>query len=489
MPGQFSIDARPVLPGAYVNFVAAQQAVVPVSVGSLVAIPFTHDWGPLEIAVQVNSLADFQRVYGATNTSPGYYAVQQAFKGEGVAGRGGAGAVLAYRMGSSAAAKATKTLQNTTPATALTLSARYQGAKGNLLTVTTQDYASDATKTELIVYLSGSEVERHRFLDADINDAAARINANSQWLTAVANISGVALGIVSNQALTAGNDGSTLIAQDWTDMMTAMGVFRFGILAPYDLTDIPITASLRTWAEGLNAQGKRFFTVVGGLTDELITTAKTRAAALASYNFSTVGVGSVRDNSLFDTSGIAKILSTAQFGPRIAGALAGRGERMSLTYARFSDIELLNGATVAQIADAYDNGVMVLEQDSNQNPVRINQARTAYVTAIDGNHPVNIFYEPKFVRTMQIFEMEITENAEANYIGQVPVNSATAESIIGDAKSRMQSRAEASIIQEDWLVRRAANPPVQDTDDFIHIEYGMKFGRSLKMLLNTITVG
>src|SRR3954467_14321059 len=114
MPGQFSIDARPVLPGAYVDFVAEPQAVVPVSVGSLVAIPFTHDWGPFETAVQVGSLAEFQRYYGDTMTSPGYYAVQQAFKGEGVAGRGGAGAVLCYRMGAAAAAKATRALSNTT---------------------------------------------------------------------------------------------------------------------------------------------------------------------------------------------------------------------------------------------------------------------------------------------------------------------------------------------------------------------------------------
>src|SRR4029077_18272378 len=108
-----------------------------------VAIPLVHAWGPYKTPTLVTSFAEFQQVFGPTTTSRGYKAVKQAFQGSGPTGSPGAGAVLVHRFGSSSAAKATKSLQNTTPAAAITLTARYEGSYGNNLSVTTQDNAAD----------------------------------------------------------------------------------------------------------------------------------------------------------------------------------------------------------------------------------------------------------------------------------------------------------------------------------------------------------
>lgn len=488
MPGQFSVVTQPKLPGEYVNYQVAPVAPVPVSIGSIVAIPITHDWGPFKVATPVRSLAEFQAVFGSSNTTPGYYAVAQCFKGEGVQGRGGAGQIIVLRWGASAAAKATKTLQNTTPANAITLTALYEGTKGNSLKLTVQDYAADATQSELIVYLGTAEVERYHYPDTNIANLVAQINSTSHWLTATLVLDGVALGTVTTQSLTGGLDGGTLIAQDWTDMMEVLETQRFGILAPFDLTDSGIMASLKTWAANLNTVGKRFMTVVGGALDEDLAAARTRATALANYNFCTIGVGSVKDSALVDADGNPKVFSTSQFAPRLAGALAYRGEAMSMTFARFADVDLLNGATTQNVADAYDAGVMVLEKDSAENPVRVSKARTAYTSTSDPTHPVSIFGEPKFVRTMQNFEMEVTQRGEENYIGQMPVDDITRNALLADAKQSLRVRETARVVRPGWSVVISSDPPPQPTDDFVKLDYAIEFGRSLEKVFNSITV-
>ena len=68
MPGTYSETNRPRRPGAYFNFIAKEEAVIPPSVGSVVAIPIIHDWGPTT-PVQVGSMAEFDKIYGDTDTS------------------------------------------------------------------------------------------------------------------------------------------------------------------------------------------------------------------------------------------------------------------------------------------------------------------------------------------------------------------------------------------------------------------------------------
>src|SRR3954467_2206047 len=101
MPGQFSKSNRPERPGAYFNFVARPTARILPNVGAVVALPFTHDWGPMDQAVLCTDFDQWRSIYGPTTTTPGYKAAKQAFEGEGSysGSRGGAGAVLAYRFG------------------------------------------------------------------------------------------------------------------------------------------------------------------------------------------------------------------------------------------------------------------------------------------------------------------------------------------------------------------------------------------------------
>lgn len=481
--GTFSKTSRPKLPGSYTNFIAQAQTVVPPSIGSVVAIPFTHDWGPLNTAVHVSSLGEFKAIFGSSEDTPGFIAVMQAFKGEGLPGSGGAGEVVCYRAGAASAAKATRNFNNTGATPALTIDALYEGTRGNDFSVTVQDYAADSTQTELIVYDAGGvELERFRFADTDIAGLVAQINTASEWIHGTVLLDGTALAPVASVALTGGDDGSALLAADWTDAMSTLEVERFSIFAPYDLTDAPTVVSLKTWAQGLNASGKRFMTILGGALDEDLTAAITRAESLADENFLTIGVGSVSD-------AVLGTLSTSQLAPRIAGILAARGEAMSLTYARLADVSILTGVTTAQAATAYDNGILVLGRDSNVDaPVRIEVAVTTYI-ADTTTKPRAVYGDPKFMRTMQTFEMEIAEYAEANIIGKLQVNQKTREAVLGEMQSRLRRRADAGVIQDGWTVGIDQDPAPSDDDKFVALVYSIKFGRSVEQVFSTIRVG
>lgn len=485
MPGQFSKSALPARPGAYFNFVARPSPRVLPNVGSIVALPFTHDWGPMDQPILCGDFNQWQAIFGPTDTTPGYKAVRMAFEGEGLydGSRGGAGSVLAFRFGGAAAAKATKVLGNTTPAaTALTLSARYEGTRGNSLRVTTRD-AVTAGNDELVVYLGTVQVEVFEYLQTDIAALAADINARSDWLSAVSNITGVALTAVTSQALTGGNDGSTLVAGDWTAMMTALESTRFSVFAPFDLTDTSIVASLKTWQANLNIKGKRFMSVIGGAAAETVSVAITRATTMNDSNVVSLGIGTYTHDEFGD-------LSTSQLAPRVAGVIAAIGELGSLTFARFTGLTVKVGPSEADILDAFKAGLLVLTQDEDQTvPVRIERALTTFTTANDPDKPYIIYRSPRYVRIMHGIENELTLWAERNVIGRLPVSDKTREFVVGETRARMQSREERGIIQPGWTVEIDNDPAPTPEDEFIALRYGLTFGRSIEQVLNTVSIG
>jgi hypothetical protein len=505
MPGQFSKSARPLRPGAYFNWVATQQAPpVPPSVGSIVCIPFTSDWGPLKVATLVGSFAEYLAVFGPTIGTPGYNAAWLAFNGEGgFEGRYGAGAVLAYRMGGSSVAKATKVLQNTTPAAAITLTAKYEGSLGNSLRITTQDHAADVTQNELVVLMGTQVLETFVYLDTNIADLVAQINAQSNWITATMTITGVALATVTATAMTGGDDGSTTIASDWVAAEGALEIERFGVLAPYGLTDAPTIAALKAWAggpssgtNGRNAKGQRFQVALGGAANESSVTAVTAAGLLADGNILRQGMSSFRVNDLLDVNGNPQVLSSAQFAARIAGVLAGRGEAMSLTGARFPNVDILNGPTDTDVVACINGGVIVLTRDSDPDaPVHIEAARTTFTKGVPGGaaadpaFPYVIYRNPKYMRIMQGIETEWTTWANRTIIGKLPVNSKTRDSAIAEMTNRLKARASVNIVQPQFSVAVDSNPPPSDDDEFIALMVGVKFGRSVEQFYFTVSAG
>lgn len=492
MSGIFSKAARPPRPGAYFDWAALPTTTVQPNIGSIVLVAITHDWGPAETPVPTVSLADFQAKFGPTQ-SPGYKAVLQAFEGEAVGNRGGAGEVIVYRMTSTAAKAGTLVVNNTTPAAALTLNAKYPGSYGNNIGWrNVVNSLNPATNCDFQITLNGSPVETYTYAKTDINGLAALINASSGWVTATPTITGVALPTTGTVTpLATGNDGSVLIAQDWTDMMTACGPVRFSLFAPFDLTDPTILLSIQVWAINLNLTGRRFLTVVGGALNETIAAAVARSQTLqaapsgapqaAAENFVNLGVGSLVDSVL-------GTLSTSQLAPRVAGILAARGETMSLTFARLAGTTPGVLPVDSDILSAFNAGVVVFGQDSNQDsPIRIEKGLTTYIGG-DTTKPYLIYRNPKFVRTMHGIELEITDWAAANAIGSLQVNDPTRAYIVGHAHEVIDARATLGVVQQGYSVGIDPSPPPSDDDEFIALVYGIAFGRSVEQVFNLVYI-
>lgn len=489
MPGTWTISALPKRGGAYFNFKGQPQTLVPPAVGSVVAVPFVHSWGPENLPVTLNSFSDFSSIYGDDLGSAGWRAVRQGFVGEAVRGRRGAGAVVGYRLVGSAGALATVSLSNTTPAAALRVDALYKGTRGNALRVTIQTDPADGTKRDLVVLDGLTILETWPYTPADLAGLAASVNGKSNWVKLTVLIDGVALTPVAAVPLAAGNDGSTLVAGDWTTMMTALEAQRFGYLAPYDLTDSSIVASLTAWAKNANAKGRRFFTVVGGALNELVATAVARAATMNDPDMVTIGVGSIQDNVMLDANGNPVVLSTSQFVPRLAGIMAALGETRSLSGARVGGVDLLNGANEASIDLAFDGGVIVLARDSDPDaPIRVEKGLTTYTTKSNKDVPYAIFKTPKYVRTMHDLQDEITAYVASNVQGQLTVDSKARSHMVGYVSALLQTREDNRAVQHGWSVGVSSNPPPSDDDEFIALDVALAFGRSAEQVLLNVTV-
>jgi hypothetical protein len=488
MPGgQFSKSVRPELPGVYTDFVATPQTVVLPSTEDIVLVPFTSDWGPFKAVEECASFQDYLTKYGTTK-SDSYRAVYGAFQGEGIPGFPGAGIVLAYRFGTSAAAKATKTLQNSTPADAITVTALYEGTRANNFKVEVRTNALDVTLKDFVVYEGTAILETFTFTPDDLADLASTVNASSRYVQISVLLDGTALAntAIGGVAMTGGNNGDTSVTSgDWAAVLTAVQPFRFSVLAPANLTDGSVQTAVGAWADNVNTKGKRVMAVLGGAAGENIATANTRSKGLNSPYVINLGQG-----TLIDEDGT--LLSTAQLAPRIAGILAHRGERQSLTFARLAGLDFapnVNQPTEDDQLLGMANGTVTIGKDSHPlAPLRLVKGVTTFTTKSDANRPYRIYSNPKFIRTMGGFETELNEFGEQEVIGQLPINKHTRDFVIGRARQLLQKREDAGVIQPGWTVDIDQNPPPQSTDEFVALAYQWTFGRSTEQLFNTVVV-
>lgn len=485
MPG-FSKSARPRQNGVFINYETDEPTQIAPVQGSVVAVPYVHTWGPFKQAKLYSSWAAWLADNGE-DTSPGQVAVQQAFRGEGVLNRGGAGGVLAYRMGGSAAAKATHNFGNITPAAnAITITALYEGSRGNDLNVTIQDSATGAANTDLIVYDGAVELERYVFPDADIAEMAATVNATSRWIRITVTIDNVGLALATSTALTGGNDGSTLLGSDYTAMEAAYVTESFGVFAPSNLTDDTIRTALVSWSKSQNALGKRHTLVVGGALNEGAAAAISRSKAINDPNIVNLGVGGAIDDEL-------GTLSPAQLVPRLAGVIAARGETKSFSMARMAGLtSIVGGATPTEIGQCFDAGVVVLNRDSyTPAPVHIEKALTTYSVEVDPKIPVRVFSNPKWVRTMQGIDNETQQlGASPGGLGELPVNDKTRNFFKGEVTAQiLEPRVTNTAIQPGYTIDVDVDPPPSDDDEFIAYRIGLRWGRVAEQVFFTVKAG
>jgi hypothetical protein len=483
MPGTFSKSNRPTRTGGYTNFDSTAITAIQASVGSTVAVPITHDWGPFKVPTLCASYSEFLARFGSGATT-GRRDAKQVFQGEDFDGRQGAGAAIIYRTGTAAAAKATAITTNTTPASAITVTALYEGTKGN--TITTQSLTMPDGSRDYAVSVGGLEVERYNHLATDLNALAALVNASSPWIRIAVTLSGVAL-IGTVTTLSGGNDGASLTGTEYTALQGALEFERFGIFVTSQ-ADPTILASFKTWAVNRNAAGQRFLMVTGGngsagVGSETMITANTRSGTLNDPHFINVG-------GFYVTDEVEGLLSPAAAAPRIAGIFAARGRSRSLSLARVRGWTLTTAPTSAEVDTAYTSGTLTLARDSNPvAPVYIEKGLTTYTTKSSTSRPYKVYRNPKFVLTMTSLETELAAYAMSpGIIGELGVNDKTRAAIVGDAVARLTLLEAQNVVQAGWTVGVDTDPLPSNDDEFVALRYSLRFARTVEQIYNTIIV-
>jgi phage tail sheath protein FI len=189
MPAQVSY------PGVYIEEIPSGMHTITGVATSIAAFVDVFSSGPMDKAVQLFSLADFQRQFGGLYApSEASYAIQQFFL------NGGSQAYVVRVTSTTAANAATAAAialgDKAGGAAVLTATAKYKGFSGNLLRIdvdygTAQpDTTFNLAVTQFALAPDGStratatEVFRNLVVDpAQANDAAAVINAGSQLIT------------------------------------------------------------------------------------------------------------------------------------------------------------------------------------------------------------------------------------------------------------------------------------------------------------------
>lgn len=482
-------SVRPALADVYFDWESEAAASPAQSIGGVVAVAATDNWGPVNTVTELDSYDDYLDIFGGSDT-PLRRAVFGAFKGQGVNGQGGAGSVLAYRQATNAAVAGHHALSNTTPAAAINIVAKYPGTRANDFSLTVQ--SSPVVGSDELVILDGAvAVEKFDYVAADISDLVDQINELSEWFTATLTVDGVALTHVSSVAITSGADGDTLSGSDWTATFAAFDRASWGIFPAYGLTDPTIRASVVAWIQLRNSLGNRCFAVFGGASAESLTTAAARSAVINDYNIINLGEGTLH---LTDDD---RDCSTAEFVTRYAGARAWRGERQDDIFVRFGDVDLIAGATLAEQALALSDGVVVFSRDTNADaPVFIREAVNTYTDDSlsprdnQGNktHPVALYKRIKNIAIQQGIELEVGSWARGGEIlGDLPVNDKTRNLVLGRVTIAYSTRETAQVVQPGWTVALAAG--ASDDDDFVSYVHGFHPTRSVRQIFNTVRVG
>jgi hypothetical protein len=476
-----TLFVKPDLPGSVVRFVGETLIRPAPSAADVVAVPIIHDWGPLgadEGARLVSSFAEFEAVYGAGDTA-GRDAVLGAFQGVGVGTQAGAGGVLVYRMATGAAAKATIVIQNTTPAAALTLTAKHEGDAGEDISYVVEDDPQNAARDRLRILFRGATVEKYTYTPTDITALAASINARSQYVDASGVTSGTALTPTAGTSLAGGDNGSVLTVTEWQAALDALEFERFGLFAPFNLTDGAIKAVIFSWQQA-QADGMRPVMVVfGGASGETVDQAITDAAIYNDEHVVRFGVGTYHDDLL------DKDLSTAQLAPRIAGVLAARGETMALTRAELGGLTLVSGGpTSDELVAAAGGGVTCLRRTASPTTdLVVSKGVTTFTDENVDAKPLEVFSEPRMVRVMDNFIRSVVEWGDDIAIGDLTVTEDARALVRGKIRGLGEDLERRGLIDPGTLEVSVEPPDDPTLSDAIPFEFGWRFTRTVNYII------
>lgn len=361
--------------GLAVNFRTLSAAPTQVDSLGVAAIVGVSDWGPANQIATVDSFSTADLLYrSGTDLN---FAITGALTGEGTDQRSGARSVLAYRIVGSGAAAASVSLSNTTPASALSVAAKYPGLGGNALSVAVQANA-DTTKHDFLVMRGSTLLERYTYPKTDLAVLVSAL-AGSSYVTGSVVIDGVALATVAATPLASGTAGAAITVSEHAAAMAALEARagEFSVLAlDTTPTDSTIRATWRDWTKRVANDGGLFHWVIGGLAAEAPSTAIQRTGPIGTYTDAMDSEWIVNLTRDLIIGGVT--YSSSKMAPRVAGIIAAAGVSRSASFATIAGATLANAPTSAEVELLVRGGVVPFVWSDSA--AMLQRARTTFVT-------------------------------------------------------------------------------------------------------------
>ena len=441
--GEWEITDLPKLPGLYMNFKAAALAAVSTGDRGTVVVPYKAHWGKVGGFTELYRETDILTVFGSiedTNGSTFYKTLRMCCLGS-------PKKILGYRLASSAAAKAALTLKDGENADKVTLSAKYEGERGNAFKATLAASLTDEGVYTLKLYEDTTLLKTYEFTTwQELVDA---VNADNSYVTAAkvaadTDLSGNTFKIVSSAAFTGGNSGITgVTAADYLAMLNVLEQETFNILTLDGVTDAAIQTTVATWVKNMRKNGKKIVAFMGGSNsadtcDEAASRTISRSAGFNHEGIINVGVGVVLDDVSY---------SSAEAAPYAAGLMAGQKMTESTTYAAtpFDDVtRRWKGGRSSEQEKAVTNGVFLFVFDGRI--VKVLQGINSLITLRQDQN--NAFKKIRSIRTMDAIDSDMQQTAEDNYIGKINNTEEGRQALVGACKQYMEVCAQGGIIEK-----------------------------------------
>lgn len=367
-------------PGVYIRFSSVPDNSLTIGERGVVTICEPLSWGPVAQVISVTADTDVTTITGYPMSDPKNRFLREIFKGTNRTDP--PREVLLYRPAASSGAAASATISP------LTVTAKYQGARGNDISVIITELTDPADTFTVQTLVSGT------IMDTQTVETADELVPND-WVE----FSGTgALTATASTPLTSGADG-TVSATAYSSYLTAIEPYKFDVMI-YDGTDPTVQAAMESFIQRIADEAGQYAQLVAsGLT-----------------NPDSRFVINVESGATLE-DGTA--LTPAQVCWWAGGALAGAQYNESLTYAQYPGaVSVSPVMTNAEYEEALQSGEFVLFADNGV--VKVEQDINSLVTY---NEDIGrVFHKNRVMRLCNTIANDLYAQFSANFIGQVNNN-------------------------------------------------------------------
>lgn len=356
----FALLEEKIRPGVFVRIVNTGSTGSVALPRGIVGAIFRADWGPIGSAHELEAEGQIMETYGDLAQTA---VAREAF-------RGGARRVVAVRLGAGGT-KAVVELDDGAAAAVATVTAKYEGVRGNAFRFTVRTSLADATKREAILYEGAQELERHTYT-AGADEAAALETAWAESPYVVVDKLVVGDGTVANIALAPLATGTEpdVTGAALTNALGLLEVEDINVLA-VDVEDTTSHATVDAWVMTARNNGRRVMAVVGEPTSVAIATRRANATALNNEAIVYVANGFTTEEGN---------LEGYEAAARVAGMIASAPVTASMTHAVVDGATALVGSlTGLEIEQAIGSGALVFTRNAARE-VQIEYGITTLVT-------------------------------------------------------------------------------------------------------------